>query len=86
MTPTAEAHAASPGLALRPRPGGAAIGRGLVTAYLSLIVLIPLAAVVARSTEDGMGAFWTSVTNPEAVAVMERRLGEAAVVVRPRAA
>ena len=81
MTPTAEAHAASPGLALWPRPGGAAIGRGLVTAYLSLIVLIPLAAVVARSTDDGMGAFWTSVTNPEAVAALKLTLVASLIVV-----
>ena len=81
MTPTAEAQAASPGLALRPRPGGAAIGRGLVTAYLSLIVLIPLAAVVARSTEDGMGAFWASVTNPEAIAALKLTLIASLIVV-----
>ena len=31
-----------------PRLGGAALGRGLVTAYLSLIVLIPIAALVAQ--------------------------------------
>ena len=43
-----------------PRLGGAALGRGLVTAYLSLIVLIPIAALVAKSTEGGLGGFWDS--------------------------
>ena len=36
---------------------GPALGRGLVGLYLSLMVLLPLAAVVAKSTENGMGAF-----------------------------
>jgi sulfate transport system permease protein len=33
-----------------------------------VIVLIPLAAVVLRSGEDGAGAFWTAITSPQAVA------------------
>ena len=36
--------------------------RGLVIAYLSLIVLIPLAAVVSKSFEGGLAAFWDDVT------------------------
>ena len=40
-------------------------------AYLSLVVLIPLAALVAKSTEDGLGAFWQDVTTPEAVAALK---------------
>jgi sulfate transport system permease protein len=42
----------------------------LVTLYLSLIVLIPLAAVVWRSQKHGMGAFWRAVTTPEAWAAL----------------
>ena len=33
--------------------------------YLSLIVLIPLAAVVWRGTRGGPGAFWHAVTTPD---------------------
>jgi sulfate transport system permease protein len=44
---------------------------GLVVAYLSLIVLIPLAAVVARSTDDGLGGFWDAVSGPQAVAALK---------------
>ncbi|MEA2219417.1 MAG: sulfate/thiosulfate transport system permease protein [Solirubrobacteraceae bacterium] len=50
--------------------GGPAIGGALATAYLSLVVLLPLAAVVAESTTGGVAAFWQAVTGPQAVAAM----------------
>jgi sulfate/thiosulfate transport system permease protein len=37
-------------------------------------VLIPLAAVVARSTDGGLGAFWEAVTAPQAVAALKLTL------------
>ncbi|MEK6325992.1 MAG: sulfate ABC transporter permease subunit CysT [Actinomycetota bacterium] len=64
-----------------PRLGGAALGRGLVTAYLSLIVLIPIAALVAQSTEGGLDAFWTSLTSPLAVSALKLTLIASAIVV-----
>ncbi len=45
-------------------------GAGLATMWLSLLVLIPLAAVVWRAQEDGAGAFWDAVTAPEAAAAI----------------
>ncbi len=57
-----------------PRLGGAALGRGLVTAYLSIIVLIPIAALVAESTEGGLAAFWDSLTSPLAVSALKLTL------------
>jgi sulfate transport system permease protein len=54
--------------------GGAALSRGIVTAYLSVMVLIPLAAVVARSGEEGLGEFWRAVSNPNAVAAIRLTL------------
>jgi sulfate transport system permease protein len=54
-----------------PRPSGAALGRGLAGLYLSLIVLIPLAAVVSKGFENGWGGFWSAVTGPEAVAALK---------------
>jgi sulfate transport system permease protein len=47
-----------------------AVGGALATAYLSLIVLIPLAAVVAESTTGGPSAFWQAVTGDQAFAAM----------------
>jgi sulfate/thiosulfate transport system permease protein len=73
--------AASPRLARWPRLGGAALGRGLVTAYLSLIVLIPIAALVAKSTEGGLGAFWSSLTSPLAVSALKLILVVSLIVV-----
>ena len=52
------------------RLAGPAIGGALATAYLSLVVLIPLAAVVAESTTGGPSAFWQAVTNAQAFAAM----------------
>jgi sulfate transport system permease protein len=49
-----------------PRLGGAALGRGLVVTYLSIIVLLPIAALIAQSTDGGWSAFWHAISNPEA--------------------
>jgi sulfate transport system permease protein len=43
----------------------------LVTIYLSLIVLIPLAAVVWRSQAAGMHGFWQQISTPEAAAALK---------------
>jgi sulfate transport system permease protein len=43
------------------------LGLGLATLYLSVIVLIPLAAVAAKALSQGLGTFWDSVTSPLAV-------------------
>jgi sulfate transport system permease protein len=43
---------------------------GLASAWLTLIVLVPLAAVVARSLDGGLGAFWDAISSPQAVAAI----------------
>lgn len=53
-----------------PRPGARALGLGVVTLWLSILVLLPLAAVVARSTEGGLDAFWQSVSGRQAVSAL----------------
>jgi len=63
---TETSSVAPPRPAVWPRLGGAALGRGLVVAYLSIIVLIPIAALVAQSTDGGWSAFWNAISNPEA--------------------
>jgi sulfate transport system permease protein len=50
------------------RPGPLAIG--VVTLWLSLIVLLPLAAVVAKSLDGGLDAFWQAVSSRQAVAAL----------------
>lgn len=48
--------------------------------YLSLIVLIPLAAVFEKGLSAGLGTFWQSVTNPLALTALEVTLGFSLVV------
>jgi sulfate transport system permease protein len=64
----------------RRRPA-AGIGRGLITIYLSIVVLLPLAAVLARSADGGLGAFWRSVSAPEATAAIRLTVVLSLVVV-----
>jgi sulfate transport system permease protein len=64
---------ALPASLARPRrqAGGAgALGFGVATLWLSLIVLLPLAAVVDRSLTDGLGAFWDAAFSRQAVAAL----------------
>ena len=63
---TETSSVAPPRPAVWPRLGGAALGRGLVVAYLSIIVLIPIAALVAQSTDGGWSTFWSAISSPEA--------------------
>ena len=71
---------APPRTAYLPRLGGAVLGRGLVTLYLSVIVLIPLAALGSKAFSDGLSTFWTQVTTPEAVAALKLTVISALIV------
>lgn len=48
--------------------------------YLSIIVLLPLAAVTAKGFEGGFGEFWDQVTQPQAVAALKLTLGISVIV------
>jgi sulfate transport system permease protein len=58
-------------------PGGV----GVVTGYLSIVVLLPLAAVVLRSTEAGLDGFWRAISDPRSVAALQLTIGVSALVV-----
>jgi sulfate/thiosulfate transport system permease protein len=60
--------------------GGAALLRGTVTLYLSLIVVLPLTAVVWRSSRDGWAAFWEAATQPQALAALRLTFAAALAV------
>ena len=60
------------------RPGPLAIGT--VTLWLSLIVLLPLAAVVAKSLDDGLGTFWDAVSSRQAVDALKFTIAVSLVV------
>jgi sulfate transport system permease protein len=55
---------------MRPRLGGALVSRGIVTMWLTLVVLIPIAALSAHAFDEGAGSFWDSVTQPQAIQVL----------------
>jgi sulfate transport system permease protein len=46
------------------------IGLGIATLWLSIIVLLPLAAILFKSLEDGPVTFWQAVTAPNALAAL----------------
>jgi sulfate/thiosulfate transport system permease protein len=59
-------------LQLRGRPARRpyALALGISTLWLSLIVLLPLAAVIVRSTEGGLETFWSAVSSRQAVSAL----------------
>jgi sulfate transport system permease protein len=74
------AAAPSPALAAVGRFTWRASGPALAVTYLSLLVLLPLAALFTNAFSGGWGAFWAAVTQPEAVAALELTLGIALAV------
>src|SRR4051794_12621866 len=50
------------------------LGLGVATVWLSLIVLLPLAAVVAKSTDGGMAHFGDTVSSRQSVSALELTL------------
>jgi sulfate transport system permease protein len=71
-----EAHAASSPVAPRSRsfrlPGaGPGLGRGVVVLYLSILVLLPLAALLNQSLSQGIGHFWSQVSSGQAKQSLE---------------
>lgn len=64
----------------RGRSWGAPLGLGLVTIYLSLVVLIPLAAVIWRSGDAGAGGFWDALTSPQSWAALKLTIYSSLIV------
>jgi sulfate/thiosulfate transport system permease protein len=54
--------------------GGRALVQGLTTLYLSLVVLLPLAALLWRSRAAGGHGFWAAISAHQAVAAIELTL------------
>ncbi len=69
-----------PALVAAGRIAGRVGGPALAVTYLSLLVLLPLAALLTNAFSGGWGAFWAAVTQPEAVAALELTLGIAFAV------
>jgi sulfate transport system permease protein len=56
------------------------LGLGVGVLWLSLIVLLPIAAIVVTSFQDGPGSFWDSVSSTEALATLRLTVGAALLV------
>ena len=54
----------------RPVDRSGALGLGVATLWLSVIVLLPLAALLVRSLDGGVGAFWDAATSRQAIAAL----------------
>lgn len=73
-----------PGLGRARRFGGRAglaLGPGVLTLYLSALVLLPVAALVAQAGHGGVSLFWQEITGREALAAIELTLSSSAIVV-----
>ena len=57
-----------------------ALSLGFVTLFLTVMVALPIAALVWEAKSDGAQSFWDAVSAPEAVAALKLTLGAAAVV------
>ncbi|HEX3240460.1 MAG TPA: sulfate ABC transporter permease subunit CysT [Solirubrobacterales bacterium] len=79
--PAALPNSAAPRAGIRLPGAGVGLGRGYVVLYLSLIVLIPLAALVDESLSSGLGHFWDQVTSPQAVRSLKLTLVCSLIVV-----
>lgn len=68
--------AAATAAAARPRRhagerASTALSLGVVTSYLTLLVALPIAALLFASVENGTGGFWTVVSSPQSVAALK---------------
>jgi sulfate transport system permease protein len=61
--------------------GASALGKGLLGIYLSALVLLPVAALLAKSSSGGTSAFWREISNSEALAAIKLTLVVSVIVV-----
>jgi sulfate transport system permease protein len=71
----------------RGRPGvrstltrGSALGLGIAMVWFSLLVLIPLAAIVATAGEEGWRGYVDTLTNPQSWAAIKLTVGQSLLV------
>ncbi len=57
------------------------LGKGTLGIYLTALVLLPVAALLAKSSTGGTSAFWREISNPEAVAAIKLTLIVSVIVV-----
>ena len=81
--PLASAGAAVPARRSVRRPSeraSTALSLGFVTMFLTILVVLPMAALVWESSRSGAQGFWEVITTPEAIAALKLSFGAALVV------
>jgi sulfate transport system permease protein len=67
-----------------PRAGGltgaSGLGLGVAVLWLSLLVLIPLTAVLVETSQGGWQSFWETLSGPQTAAALRLTIGQAALV------
>lgn len=78
---------AAPAVGRRRRPRqvgtltrGSGVGLGVAMMWFSLLVLIPLSAIVAKTAAGGWGPFWRTVTNEQTAAAIRLTVTQAILV------
>ncbi len=59
---------------------GGGLGLGVATLYMSVIVLIPLAAVAVKAFSGGLSTFWDSVTTSAVLTSLAVTIGASLIV------
>jgi sulfate/thiosulfate transport system permease protein len=59
---------------------GTALSLGFVTLFLSVMVALPIAALVWASTQEGWSGFWDAISAPQAIAALKLTLGMSLLV------
>ncbi len=63
-----------------PRERATALSLGFVVAYLSIVVALPMAALIWESTKEGSEGFWEVVSSPQAIAALKLSFGTSFVI------
>jgi len=53
----------------------------VISTYLTVIVVLPIAALLWESKRDGLHAFWQAISDPQAVGALKLTFGAAVIVV-----
>jgi sulfate/thiosulfate transport system permease protein len=56
------------------------LGLGVALLWLSLLVLIPLTAVLVQASAGGWSTYWSALTSPQTLAALELTVGQAVLV------
>jgi len=63
-----------------PRERATALSLGFIVAFLSIVVALPMAALIWESTKEGSQGFWEVVSSPQAVAALKLSFGASFVI------